>query len=128
MCDFLVGGMMDNDCMLMNRTQTFMSKFLKVPENPNKIATKMPKLSGRVLTSAENLRDLRAIEEKKQKKKEEQKKKKNLKQQKALLKQQDRDKKKSAGNWDLLQPSPPGTKRPLAIVAWLQWLHITKHL
>lgn len=87
------GNSSSNDtCIVLGRTQTFMSRFLNVPQNPNQVTTKTPKLSGRVLTAAENLTAIKEVEEKKQKKKREKEEKKRIREEKKLQKQ-----KKKAG-------------------------------
>ncbi len=82
----------------LDRTQTIMSRFLKLPQNPNQITTKTPKLSGRILTAAENLIAIKEEQERKQNKKKEIEEKRLIRQQKAeekrLLKQQKAEERK----------------------------------
>ncbi len=57
-----------------------MHQFLHMPQSCDKISTKAPKQSGRILTSAENLR---AMKEQEEEKKDEKERKKVIRQQKA---------------------------------------------
>ena len=72
-----------------------MRQFLQIPQSCHTIPTKAPKQSGRVLTSAENLKAMQAEEEAKQKKEEEKEMKKLIRQQKAEEKKRKMAEKKS---------------------------------
>ncbi len=72
-----------------------MRQFLHMPQSCDKISTKAPKQSGRILTSAENLRAMKEQEEAKQKKKDEKERKKVIRQQKAEEKKRKIAEKKS---------------------------------
>lgn len=86
----------DTECLVLTRTNSFMSKFLELPKNPNKMKTKHPKVSGRILTSSESVAQRRAIQEKKEKEKKEKEERKLVRQQKALAKEASKEAKKEA--------------------------------
>ena len=63
-----------NDRVLLRRNETFIGKFLKLPQKPSDIPTKYEKVSGRVLTSVENramVKEKEDMKKKKQREKEE---------------------------------------------------------
>ena len=78
-----------------------MSRFLKLPQNPNQIITKNSKLSGRILTAAENLIAIKEKQNKKrelEEKKAEEKKNRKQKAEERKVQRQKRQNRKIAGN------------------------------
>ena len=104
----------DAECLVLSRTQSFMGKFLKLPGNPNRMTTKHPKVSGRILTSSESMAQRKEKEMKKEKEKREKEERKLLRQQKAQAKQTSKvlqQQNKQASKQAVAKPKPKCGKK-----------------
>ena len=76
------------DCLILSAH--CLSKFLTLP-SPNKVKSRDPKLSGRVLTSSENLAQMKELQMKKEREKREKEERKLLREQKAQQKRHEKE-------------------------------------
>ena len=84
-----------DDCVVLRCNKSFIGKFLKLPEKPSDLPTKYEKVSGRVLTSAENRAIVKEKEEKKRQKQQEKEERAQLRKERAEAKKTEARKKKN---------------------------------